>query len=214
MELLKRIENKQARLGVIGLGYVGLPLAIEFARAGFHVVGYDVDKAKVAELNAGSSYIPDVPPRTSRRPSRRARSARRLDGAELADVDIIDICVPTPLRKTRDPRSLLRGEGRRDDGDRAAQGAARHPRVHDLPGHDRRSRAAGARGQRAEGGGGFLSRVLARARRSGQPDAQHEEHSQGRRRQSTRRARGRGRLLQPGDRHGRPGHAPPASPRW
>ena len=61
MDLLKRIENKQARLGVIGLGYVGLPLAIEFARAGFHVVGYDVDENKVAALNAGKSYIPDVP---------------------------------------------------------------------------------------------------------------------------------------------------------
>ena len=61
MELLKKIEAKQARLGVIGLGYVGLPLAVEFARAGFAVVGYDVDERKVAELMAGRSYIPDVP---------------------------------------------------------------------------------------------------------------------------------------------------------
>ena len=61
MELLKKIESKQATLGVIGLGYVGLPLAVEFARAGFSVVGYDVDAHKVAELTAGRSYIPDVP---------------------------------------------------------------------------------------------------------------------------------------------------------
>ena len=61
MELLKKIESKQAKLGVIGLGYVGLPLAVEFARAGFSVIGYDVDQKKVAELTAGRSYIPDVP---------------------------------------------------------------------------------------------------------------------------------------------------------
>ena len=60
MELLKKIEGKQAKLGVIGLGYVGLPLAVEFARAGYGVIGYDVDERKVAELMAGRSYIPDV----------------------------------------------------------------------------------------------------------------------------------------------------------
>ena len=103
MELLKRIENKEARLGVIGLGYVGLPLAIEFARAGFHVIGYDVDKAKVAELNAGRSYIPDVPSEHVAEVVKAGLFRATLDGAELADVDIIDICVPTPLRKTRDP---------------------------------------------------------------------------------------------------------------
>ena len=60
MELLKKIEGKQAKLGVIGLGYVGLPLAVEFARAGFTVIGYDVDARRVGELMAGNSYIPDV----------------------------------------------------------------------------------------------------------------------------------------------------------
>jgi UDP-N-acetyl-D-glucosamine dehydrogenase len=103
MDLLIRIENKQARLGVIGLGYVGLPLAIEFARAGFHVVGYDVDRAKVDELNAGSSYIPDVPSAHVAEAVQAGTFRATTDGAELADVDIIDICVPTPLRKTRDP---------------------------------------------------------------------------------------------------------------
>jgi UDP-N-acetyl-D-glucosamine dehydrogenase len=103
MDLLKRIENKEARLGVIGLGYVGLPLAIEFARAGFHVVGYDVDKTKVAELNAGRSYIPDVPAAHVAEAVKAGTFRATVDGRELADVDIIDICVPTPLRKTRDP---------------------------------------------------------------------------------------------------------------
>jgi UDP-N-acetyl-D-glucosamine dehydrogenase len=59
MDILNRIATKKARLGVIGLGYVGLPLAVEFARAGFHVVGFDVDQTKVDLLNAGTSYIPD-----------------------------------------------------------------------------------------------------------------------------------------------------------
>ena len=61
MELLQRIADKRARIGVIGLGYVGLPLAVEFARAGFPVIGYDVDATKTATLNGGVSYIPDVP---------------------------------------------------------------------------------------------------------------------------------------------------------
>ncbi len=103
MELLQRIEKREARLGVIGLGYVGLPLAIEFARAGFHVIGYDVDKDKVAQLNAGCSYIPDVPSAHVAEVVRGGLFTATLDGPELADVDIIDICVPTPLRKTRDP---------------------------------------------------------------------------------------------------------------
>ncbi|MFP5379300.1 MAG: nucleotide sugar dehydrogenase [Vicinamibacteria bacterium] len=103
MDLLKRIESKQARLGVIGLGYVGLPLAVEFARAGFHVVGFDVDKARVAELNAGRSYIPDVAVEHLKEVVDAGRFHATTDPGALADVDIIDICVPTPLRKTKDP---------------------------------------------------------------------------------------------------------------
>ena len=103
MELLKRIESKQARLGVIGLGYVGLPLAVEFARAGFRVVGFDVDEARVAGLNRGESYIPDVAVADLKEVVDAGRFLATTDPAALADVDIIDICVPTPLRKTKDP---------------------------------------------------------------------------------------------------------------
>jgi UDP-N-acetyl-D-glucosamine dehydrogenase len=103
MELLKRIKNKEARLGVIGLGYVGLPLAIEFARAGFHVVGFDVDQSKVDSLNAGTSYIPDVSSAHVAEVVKAGRFHATTDENALVDVDIIDICVPTPLRKTRDP---------------------------------------------------------------------------------------------------------------
>jgi UDP-N-acetyl-D-glucosamine dehydrogenase len=103
MDLLTRIESKQARLGVIGLGYVGLPLAIEFARAGFHVVGFDVDERKVDALNGGTSYIPDVASEHVADVVQRSLFRATIEERALADVDIIDICVPTPLRKTRDP---------------------------------------------------------------------------------------------------------------
>jgi UDP-N-acetyl-D-glucosamine dehydrogenase len=103
MELLKKIESKQAKLGVIGLGYVGLPLAVEFARAGFGVVGYDVDERKVSELMAGRSYIPDVSSEHLAEVVKNGKFVATTDKTRLSEVDIIDICVPTPLRKTKDP---------------------------------------------------------------------------------------------------------------
>ena len=103
MELLQKIESKQATLGVIGLGYVGLPLAVEFARAGFSVVGYDVDAHKVAELTAGRSYIPDVASAHLAEVVKNGKFKATTDPKALAAADIIDICVPTPLRKTKDP---------------------------------------------------------------------------------------------------------------
>jgi UDP-N-acetyl-D-glucosamine dehydrogenase len=103
VELLRRIADKQARIGVIGLGYVGLPLAVEFAKAGFPVVGYDVDAAKAEALNAGRSYIPDVPSSEVAAAVAAGTLRATTDPAGLEDVDVVDICVPTPLRKTKDP---------------------------------------------------------------------------------------------------------------
>ena len=103
MELLKKIETKQATLGVIGLGYVGLPLAVEFARAGFSVIGYDIDERRVGELVAGQSYIPDVPSAHLAEVVKNGKFQPTTDAKRLAEADIIDICVPTPLRKTKDP---------------------------------------------------------------------------------------------------------------
>src|SRR5712691_3036089 len=101
--LLTRIRNRQARVGVIGLGYVGLPLAVEFARAGFDVTGFDVDASKIAEINAGRSYIPDVPTRELADAVTAGRLRATTDMTKLAEMDVADICVPTPLRKTKDP---------------------------------------------------------------------------------------------------------------
>jgi UDP-N-acetyl-D-glucosamine dehydrogenase len=103
MDLLQRIKSGDAKVGIIGLGYVGLPLAVEFAKAGLHVVGYDVDQSKVDTLAAGTSYIPDVPSKELAEVIKAGTFRPTTDQGELAKVDIIDICVPTPLRKTRDP---------------------------------------------------------------------------------------------------------------
>src|SRR5205809_3475015 len=100
---LVRIYNKQARIGVIGLGYVGLPLAVEFARAGFDVTGFDVDATKVDAINAGRSYIPDVTQQDLADVVLGGRLRATTDMSELAKMDVADICVPTPLRKTKDP---------------------------------------------------------------------------------------------------------------
>jgi UDP-N-acetyl-D-glucosamine dehydrogenase len=103
LDLRDRIRNRQARIGIIGLGYVGLPLAVEFAKAGFEVTGFDVDVAKVSSINKGHSYIGDV---TSEDVAAAVKGRKLLatdDMSKLHDMDAIDICVPTPLRKTRDP---------------------------------------------------------------------------------------------------------------
>ena len=90
-------------MGVIGLGYVGLPLATEFARAGFHVIGFDVDTTRVASLNAGVCHIPDVDSELLRSLVQTGAFEASDDFDRLAEVDAVSICVPTPLRKTKDP---------------------------------------------------------------------------------------------------------------
>jgi UDP-N-acetyl-D-glucosamine dehydrogenase len=102
-ELHKRIQDKSARVAVVGLGYVGLPLLIEFAHQRYAAVGFDLDGSKVDSVMGGVSYIPDVP--TSRVAALRAcgRLSATTDFSELANVDTVNICVPTPLRKTKDP---------------------------------------------------------------------------------------------------------------
>jgi len=101
--LLDRIRTRDARIGVIGLGYVGLPLAVEFARAGFTVTGFDVDAKKTVQINCGKSYIPDVDEADLAECVRNRKLSATTDMSELGTMDAIDICVPTPLRKTRDP---------------------------------------------------------------------------------------------------------------
>ncbi|MCU1384169.1 MAG: nucleotide sugar dehydrogenase [Acidobacteria bacterium] len=103
VSLRRRLTDRTARVGVVGLGYVGLPLAVEFARAGFVTTGIDLDRRKIDAVNQGTSYIPDV--QTAE--VARLVSGRKLDATDdfsiVAELDTINICVPTPLRKTKDP---------------------------------------------------------------------------------------------------------------
>ena len=102
-ELKRRIRNRSAKVGIIGLGYVGLPLAVEMAREGFHVTGIDLIKEKVNSINAGISYIPDISSETvaSFIADGKLRATQSLSA--VGDLDTINICVPTPLRKNKDP---------------------------------------------------------------------------------------------------------------
>jgi UDP-N-acetyl-D-glucosamine dehydrogenase len=103
LHLKEKLEQRQANIGVIGLGYVGLPLAVEFARAGFDVTGFDVDDAKVSDINAGRSYILDVRTEDVAKCVNAGKLRATTDMSKLGEMDAVDICVPTPLRKTKDP---------------------------------------------------------------------------------------------------------------
>ena len=102
-ELISLITNKQAHIGVIGLGYVGLPLLVEFTSRGFHGTGFEVDEAKAQQINAGASYIGDVSSRKVKEVVDAGRLRATTDFSHLSECDAIIICVPTPLRKTKEP---------------------------------------------------------------------------------------------------------------
>jgi UDP-N-acetyl-D-glucosamine dehydrogenase len=101
--LKEKILNKKAIISVIGMGYVGLPLAVEFARAGFKVIGIDIDEKKVKSVNSGVSYINDVSDHELSEAVSSKRLSATVDYSVLKRSDAISICVPTPLRKTKDP---------------------------------------------------------------------------------------------------------------
>ena len=102
-KLIDRIKDKSATIGVIGLGYVGLPLAVEFAKAGFHVTGFDILADKVKMINAGKSYIDDISDDHLTSVVKSGYLRATTDDAPLANMDCVSICVPTPLSKTKDP---------------------------------------------------------------------------------------------------------------
>ena len=101
--LAEKIRTRKARVGIIGLGYVGLPLAVEFAKAGFDTTGIDVSASKVAQVNAGESYIADIPSAVLSDIVSRGKLRATDDFSAVLDLDTVNICVPTPLRKTKDP---------------------------------------------------------------------------------------------------------------
>ena len=97
------IRDKRARVGVIGLGYVGLPLAVEFAHHGFQAVGFEVDEDKAAQINSGHSYVGDVSSSAVSELVQAGRFSATVRFEHLKDCDCVIICVPTPLRKTKEP---------------------------------------------------------------------------------------------------------------
>ncbi|HLA96473.1 MAG TPA: nucleotide sugar dehydrogenase, partial [Pyrinomonadaceae bacterium] len=102
-ELETLIAEKRARIGVIGLGYVGLPLIVEFCLKGFEGVGFEVDTRKADSINAGKSYIVDVTDANVKKCVDAGKLSATTNFSKLTDCDVIIICVPTPLRKTKDP---------------------------------------------------------------------------------------------------------------
>ncbi len=102
-ELIKKLKSKEAHIAILGLGYVGLPLAVVFAEAGFHVTGIDPDSRKVDSLKKGISYIPDVKTETVAKLVQSGHITATTDFSVLTGMDAVSICVPTPLRQTGDP---------------------------------------------------------------------------------------------------------------
>lgn len=102
-ELLQKIQSRTAKIGIVGLGYVGLPLAVAYAKAGLNVIGIDLDSSKVEALNKGESYIDDVPSEELNQLVISGNFRASPTYSALKDADVISICVPTPLTKTKDP---------------------------------------------------------------------------------------------------------------
>ncbi len=101
--LRRRLSEKTARVGVLGLGYVGLPLAVEFAQAGFHVIGMDVHQGRIEDLQQGRSHVKDIKDEALKPLIASGALTVTTDFSYIRDLDTVDICVPTPLRKTKDP---------------------------------------------------------------------------------------------------------------
>src|SRR5215469_7650823 len=101
--LADKIQSRSARVGIVGLGYVGLPLAVELAKAGFSVTGIDLQESKVARVNLGDSYIQDIPGGELAGLVESGQLRATSDFSAIAELDTVNICVPTPLRKTKDP---------------------------------------------------------------------------------------------------------------
>ena len=103
MSLYKKIKNKNAHIGVVGLGYVGLPLAVEFAKAGYNVSGIEVDDNKITAINNGNNYIPDIDNSLLENLVKQDKLVATNDTSIISKLDAISICVPTPLSKVNEP---------------------------------------------------------------------------------------------------------------
>ena len=142
--LKNRIQSRQARVGIVGLGYVGLPLAVEFAKAGFPVTGIDVSEEKTRRVNAGESYVGDISTATLSELVKAGKIAATSDFSVVGELDTINICVPTPLRKTKDPDMSYIVSACQEIAQVLPPGDAGHSGIHHLSRHHRRIGAAHA----------------------------------------------------------------------
>jgi UDP-N-acetyl-D-glucosamine dehydrogenase len=170
--LEEKIASRRARVGIVGLGYVGLPLAVEFAKAGFSVTGIDLHAGKTARVNAGDSYVGDISSAALSKLVQEGKLRATTDFAAVRDLDTINICVPTPLRKTKDPdmsyivsscEEILKYLPRRH---------AHYPGIDHVSRHYRRAAAPHVRKIRPARGAGFLPVLFARTGRSRQSEVQ------------------------------------------
>ena len=162
MELLDKITSKSARVGVIGLGYVGLPLLAAFHRAGFHVIGFDVDPAKIEALQRGENYLKHLGETLVRDMKLAGRFDATADFSRLPEADAVIICVPTPLGSHREPDLSYVRRTADEIARQASAGAACRARINHLSGHNPADRFAGAGIARTPMRKGFLPRILAR----------------------------------------------------
>ena len=192
--LLSKFRDRTAPIGIIGQGYVGLPLALVFEEAGFPVIGFDVDPRRSRRC-PGRVLHQAHRRRAGRGGGASGRFSATTDFDGLRDCDAILICVPTPLGKHREPDISLHPRHRPRDREAAAHGPARRARVDDLPGHHRRGGAADPRGERARScGRDFFLAFSPEREDPGNARLQHQDHPEGRgrggRRTSTERRGG------------------------
>ena len=185
--------TQDRRVAVIGLGYVGLPLAISFVEAGLTVEGIDAFPPRVAELNAGSSPIDDVSNERLVAALGSGLSVVAPVDGHIPDADAIFVCVPDADHDDQGPGPAAGPVGRRDDPRAPAARAARHPPVDDVPGHDDRSVPRGPRADRAQGRHGLRPRLRARAGEPGRPGQRQQGRPAPRRRDHRGRHRAGGR---------------------
>ena len=178
--LLAKFRDRTARIGIIGQGYVGLPLALVFNEAGFPVIGFDVDPRKIEALRKGESYIQHIGAERVAAAVKSGRFHATADFDGLRECDAILICVPTPLGAHREPDNSYIHIDRGGDRQAAAPRAARRPRVDDLPGHDRRGGAAHPRDERpAMRRSDFLLAFSPEREDPGTQGLPHEDHPEG-----------------------------------
>ena len=166
--LIERFRGREARIGIVGLGYVGLPLLRAAVEKGFPALGFDVDRNKVDILNAGGSYIRHIEPESIARLRREERFSATDDFRRLAEVDAIILCVPTPLTRQREPDLTYVVRTTESIAPHLRPGQLVVLEFDDLPWHHARDHASHPRGERPPVGARFLSRLFARARRPGQ----------------------------------------------